>query len=290
MGTLAVIAGLLLVPALPGYTAPIEASPTTTIAPAELTRGRWGILFVVIPSCPVCVEGVAWLGEAQRAFPDLDLLLVGPWRTEELEALSSEVRLPLLVDEGGRMGAGLGVQRAPSLVLLLDGRPHGRLDWPFTEAELVRGLEELAAAPREGPWQFLGSPVPLGEARMLPGDPVNLDELPRPLLVLFFNPDCPPCWDALPGLIKLREKILPVVVVLSSHALAGTNGERLRETGLKVVVDGRELARRLAVRVSPTFLIVDQEGVIRWVHEGAAELGELGRAVMAAWDEAGDGE
>lgn len=39
MGVLTVISGLLLVPALPGYTASIEAPPTTTITPAELTRG-----------------------------------------------------------------------------------------------------------------------------------------------------------------------------------------------------------------------------------------------------------
>ncbi len=205
MGVLTVISGLLLVPALPGYTASIEASPATTITPAELTRGRWGALFVVVPGCPACVEAVAWLGEAQRVFPDLDLLLVGPWCTEGLEALSSEAGLALLVDEGGRVGVAWGVRRAPALVLLLDGRPQGRLDWPFTEDEIVRGLEVLAAAPREGPWQFLGAAVPSGEARMLAGDPVNLDELPRPLLVLFFNPDCPPCWDALPGLTELGE-------------------------------------------------------------------------------------
>jgi len=98
MGVLTVISGLLLVPALPGYTASIEASPATTITPAELTRGRWVALFVVVPGCPACVEAVAWLGEAQRVFPDLDLLLVGPWRTEGLEALSSEAGLSLLVD------------------------------------------------------------------------------------------------------------------------------------------------------------------------------------------------
>lgn len=134
------------------------------------------------------------------------------------------------------------MQRAPALVFLLDGRPPGRLDGPFTEAEVVRGLDELATAPQEGPWPLLGAAVQLGEARMLAGDPVNLDELPRPLLVLFFNPDCPPRWDGLPALVELGEEILPVVVILAPHALSADGREQLREVGLMVVYgDERDL-------------------------------------------------
>lgn len=136
------------------------------------------------------------------------------------------------------MGAAWSVRRAPALVLLLDGRLYGRLHGPFTEDEIVRSLAVLAAAPREGPWQFLGIAIPLGEARTLAGDPVNLDELPRPLPIRFFDPNCPPCRDALAGLVEATEKILPVVAVLVPQAFAGRDGERLRETGLKVVVDG----------------------------------------------------
>lgn len=180
------------------------------------------------------------------------------------------------------MGATWGVRRAPALVLLLDGLSHVRLDWPFTEGELVRGLEELAAAPREGPWQLLGTVIPLGEARMLAGDRVNLDELPRPLLLLFFNPACPPCWDALSGLVELGEKILPVVVALAPHALSADGLERLREAGLVIVYDGeRYLVRTFAVRATPTYVILNGEGVIRWMHEGVVRPEELGRAVLA---------
>lgn len=48
-----------------------------------------------------------------------------------------------------------------------------------------------------------------------------------------------------------------------------------------MVVDGRELARRLAVRVSPTFLMVDREEVICWVAEGRVEPEELHRPLAA---------
>ena len=289
MRLFAVLAAVVCIVASPGHTANDTTSSAFNLA--GLARGRWGVLFVVAPGCPACVEAAAWLGEARRAFPHLDLLLVGRWRTEELEALSSEAGLPLLVDEGGRMGAAWGVRRAPALVLLLDGRPHGRLDWPFTEDELLLGLEELATAPREGPWQLLGAVVPLGMGRALDGEMADLDALSRPLLLVFFNPLCPPCWDALPGLTGLREKILPVVVVLAPHALSADGLERLREAGLTIVYDDeRDLVRTFVVRATPTYVILDREGVIRWVHEGVVGPEDLGRAVLAVASEGGTEE
>ena len=184
-----------------------------------------------------------------------------------------------------------GVRRAPNLVLLLDGRPHGRLDWPFTEDEIVRGLEVLAAAPREGPRQFLGAVVPLGMGRTLDGHIADLDALSRPVLLVFFNPDCPPCWDALPALVELSEEIQVVLAVTAPHALSEDDRQVLRGAGLKAVLDDEgRLARRLAVRVSPTFLIVDQEGVIRWAHEGIVDQEVLRRAVLAVVSEGGTGE
>jgi len=242
--------------------------------------GAVGLLFVVIPGCPACIRAAAWLGEAQRAFPDLNLLLVSPWPTEELQALSSQTGVVLLVDEGGRIGAGLGVRRAPTAVFLLDRFPLARLEWPFTEADLFRGLADLAGALRGGPWRLLGTKVSISLGRTLEGELVDLDALSRPLLLVFFNPDCPPCWDALPGLIELREKILIMVVGLASHTLAADGRERLREAGLMVVYDEGDLVRTFAVRVTPTYVILDGEGVIRWVHKGIVEQEVLRLAVV----------
>ena len=278
------LAALFFLSPLPRFAAQTDVWPIATVTPEVLVRGRWALLFVVLPGCPACEDAIGWLGEVYHAYPRIEFLLVAPWTNAELEAAASKRGLPLAVDEGGRMGAAWGVRRAPTVVLLLDGRPHGRLDWPFTEAQLVRGLDELAAAPREGPWQFLGAAVPLGETRTLEGEPVNLDEFPRPVLVLFFNPLCLPCWEALPGLVDMKEKILPVVVVLASHVLSADDRERVREAGLVVVCDG-DLARRLAVRVTPTYLILDRQGAICWVDEGMVEPAELERAVLAVGSE-----
>ncbi|GAB4312078.1 MAG: hypothetical protein Kow0097_13730 [Candidatus Bipolaricaulota bacterium] len=289
MRLFAVLAAVVCIVASPGHTANDTTSSALDLA--ELTRGRWALFFVVLPGCPACEHAIAWLGAVYHAHPQIRFLLVSPWTNAELEAASSQLDLPLAVDEGGRRGATWGVRRAPSLVFLLDGRPHARLDWPFPKAELRRGLEELAAAPQEGPWQFLGAAVPLGLGRTLDGEPADLDALPRPLLLVFFNPDCPPCWDALPGLIELSEKILPVIVVLAHHALSADGRERMSEAGLLVLYDGeRDLVRTFAVRATPTYVILHREGVIRWVHEGMVGPEEFGRAVLAVAGEGGTAE
>ena len=252
-----------------------------TIGIKELARGRWVLAFVVLPNCPACEKVIRWLGQANQAYPGLNFLLFAPWLADELEAASSQAGLALAVDKGGRLGAGLGVKRAPTVVFFLDGRPVGRLDWPFTEAERVHGLDELATTPRAGPWQYLGAVVSLGTFPTLEGEPVNLDELPGPVVLSFFNPLCSPCWEAFPILIEARRDVAVVLILLASHALSGDDRQVLREAGLRVVLDDEgELAQALAVRVTPTYVIRDGKGVIRWIREGAVELKELRRAVL----------
>jgi thiol-disulfide isomerase/thioredoxin len=190
------------------------------------------------------------------------------------------------VDEGGRLGAGLGVVRAPTVVFLLDGRPLARLDWPFTEEEIRDGLQELSAAPRAGPWRYLDEAVSLGTLPSLDAQPVDLAEIAEPFLISFFNPLCPPCWHVLPALVALGEEFRVVLAVMAAP-LSADDGSRLRETGLKVAHDDGELARRLGVRVTPTHVILDREGVIRWVHEGVVELEGLRSAVVAVLSEDG---
>jgi thiol-disulfide isomerase/thioredoxin len=215
---------------------------------------------------------------------------VAPRLTEELETVSARTGLPIVLDEGGRMGAGLGVRRAPTVVFLLDGVPFGRLDWPFTEQELRDGLQELSAAPRAGPWLYLNKAVSLGTLPSLDAQPVDFDEIAGPFLISFFNPLCPPCWEALPALVALGEEIRVVLAVMAAP-LSADDGRRLRETGLKAVLDDNgELARRLTVRVTPTHVILDRAGVIRWVHEGVVELEGLRSAVVAVLSEDGRDE
>jgi thioredoxin-related protein len=69
-------------------------------------------------------------------------------------------------------------------------------------------------------------------------------------------------------------------VFILARALTEGDRERLRETSLKAVLDDDdgELTQRFALRVTPTYVMLDQEGVIRWVYEGVVEPEELRRA------------
>jgi len=177
------------------------------------------------------------------------------------------------------MGAALGVRRAPTLVFLLDGEVVGLLPWPFGKEELERRLVEveLASASRRGPGALLGTRVSLPEVQTLTGEP----EPGEALVLFFFNPECPPCWRALEALGVLEGNKV-VVVVLAPQGVGESERGRLAETGLLVVFEGSpELAKAFGVRVTPTYVILDGEGVVRWVHEGPAKQEVLRRAVQA---------
>jgi len=276
-----------------GIAASLGATACAATAPAldstEIAQGRWAVLAVILPGCPACEEALGWVGEVYQDFPQIGFLLLSPWESEEIWAASAELGLPSLVDEGGRMGAALGVRRAPTVVFLLDGEPVGLLPWPFGKGELERRLGELASAPRQGPGALLGTRVSLPEVQTFAGEPLRIQQPGEALVLFFFNPECPPCWRALEGLAALEE-IKVVVVVLAPQGVGESERGRLAETGLLVVLGGApDLAKTLGVRVTPTYMILDGEGVVRGVHEGQADPEVLRRAVEALRSEGLEG-
>lgn len=182
-------AGVLLFSSVLGWAQDYPvAFPTLaggTIGIGELAQGRWAVGFVVAPGCPACEKVVPWFAYAAQAFPEIRFLLVAPNATPELAGLAGG--LQVYVDRGGAFGAGLGVRRAPTVILLVEGAVAGRLDWPFTEEELARALASSRAVHVPTPRDLLGSPPPDGSGVDLAGNPVHLSDLPRPLLLVFFN-------------------------------------------------------------------------------------------------------
>lgn len=83
MTILAALLTSLGFPLSPRFTAAAEGS---NIAPTDLARGRWALLFVVVLGCPAYEDAIRWLEQAHGAHPEVHPLLVGPWRTRELEA------------------------------------------------------------------------------------------------------------------------------------------------------------------------------------------------------------
>jgi thiol-disulfide isomerase/thioredoxin len=180
------------------------------------------------------------------------------------------------------------------VILLGDGRPLGRLDWPFTEEaltqELARFLEFWLPTPRD----LLGGEAPRFSAEDLSGREVTFADLPRPLLLVFFNPDCPPCWDALPALAEISQEVaVAVLAVVSEAGLAPFHRERFagfvqaRNGRPRFVLIGQDLEVLRLYRVvrTPTYILVDKKGVISWVGDGLIPHAALVQEIRAALGE-----
>lgn len=91
---------------------------------------------------------------------------------------------------------------------------------------------------------------------------------------------CEPCRDTLPIYASLLRELGPrglEVYALSVDEDVQQVSEFLAETGLAlpVLVDAgaRSAECRLALRGVPTLFLLDRQGRVRWVHEGASEAG-----------------
>jgi len=285
--------GVLLVPLMgwaQDYPAVFPTLAGGTMGIAELAQGRWAVGFVIVPRCPACEQVIGWFGRAAEAFPEIRFLLVAPEATPELEALVPD-ESQVLLDRGGILGGSLGVKRAPTVFLFVEGVRVTRLDWPFTEGALLRALAEslLVEIKPRNPRDLLGEPAPDFVALNLSGDGVALADLSRPLLLVFFDPGCPPCWEALPALAELAGEVAVAVVAFAGEAgLSPAHRERLEEflAGLEarpltvLLVLDFEVLSAYRVATAPTYILLDGKGVIRWVQEGALQVEEARKALV----------
>jgi thiol-disulfide isomerase/thioredoxin len=160
------------------------------------------------------------------------------------------------------------------VILLGDGRPVGRLDWPFTKEalpkELARFLEFWLPTPRD----LLGGEAPRFSAEDLSGREVTFADLPWPLLLVFFDPGCPPCWEALPALAEIsREAAVTVLAVVPGAGLAPADRGRLEGLlrggegwpGMVPLVRDVEVLRAYRVVRAPTYILLNGKGVVTWV-------------------------
>jgi len=244
------------------------ASPFWAMDVGELAFGRWALLFVVIPGCPACERVLPWFSQAAQAFPEIRFLVVAPAATPELTGLAGDHLI--YVDRGGVFGASLGVKRAPTALLLARGAIVRRLEWPFDETKLKESLLELLALQVPDPQALLGKSAPGFTAKGLTGEPISLESFSKPLLLVFFNPACPGCWEDFPVLVELSREV--GIAVLAVGKLSAEEVERLKSTaGERIVVLFSEEIRILEayqVMRSPTYFLLDGKGVVVWVHEG----------------------
>jgi len=244
----------------------------------RIYHGRWALGFVVVPGCPACEEFIQWFSHAAQTFPKIQFLLVAPEATPELEdyveAHTSGVEL---LKRGSLLGVMLGVKRAPTLVLLVDGIVVDRLEWPFAEEELRETLTRFLAVKPVSPRELVGKVAPDFSAMDLAGKEVRLSDFPRPLFLMFFSPGCPRCSESLSFLSELASSVQVVLVVMARDSgLSVADRERL-ECFMEENVDrpvavlltsGVQALEGYKLRWVPTYILIDGKEVIARVWEG----------------------
>ncbi len=133
----------------------------------------------------------------------------------------------------------------------------------------------LAAAP--GPAELqIGSPAPDFSAQRLGGGTLSLTDLRgHPVLLNFWSPTCPPCAIEMPELEKLHRRYLGrglrIVGVTGMDPPLDLVRRFQKETRVTypIVLDpGGKIGDRYLLQAHPTSVLLDAEGVVRYVNKG----------------------
>lgn len=285
---------LLLVAQIPDL-ASVTGDP---VASETLFSGRTVAAFVLLPGCDACPEVVGWLKHAAEAFPEISFSLLSPENTPELSAAEDEA-INVLVDPDGAFGSLFQVERVPSVLVMVEGANVSRLDWPFTEGQLLRKLAESLSVHIivRNTSDMLGRTAPDFDASDLEGNRLRfLGSEGSPQLLAFLSLGCDPCWEALPVLGQISELVSVDVIAIPesedgdiseyvdrlesfvSDCTAGSARVLVPHTPADVL-DMYELS------MSPSFFLVDYRGVISGLWEGREVVPALLESVRSTLGE-----
>jgi thiol-disulfide isomerase/thioredoxin len=258
----------------------------------ELLIGIRAFAFIVQAECSACEQVVQWFADAAKAFPEIQLAFVSPSpATESVE--TSGGAIPIIPDKDGLLAVALGVARAPTVIVASDETTVARLDWPFSREDLFDVLTAQRPRNTDAP-----NPEPHLTTRSkelvtvnLHGKRTALVDLPFPMLVAFLNLGCPACMDLLPLLQRVSADISTALVAIppahgglstAERQSLETLQEETRPHSVVVLIDASDRSsERTTPLVSPTFLLVDRNGVIIGQWEGVVDEKELREAISA---------
>lgn len=111
------------------------------------------------------------------------------------------------------------------------------------------------------------------------GDTASLADMPKPLLLIFYSELCLPSRQLLLKLPEVKQ-IYPELEIL----LVAANGRAESASPWTTILDdGMKLFERYGITGTPTILLIDREGVIRWLQVGhRADFLEVLEAVLGA--------
>jgi cytochrome c biogenesis protein CcmG, thiol:disulfide interchange protein DsbE len=150
---------------------------------------------------------------------------------------------------------------------------------------IVRSLRSLG-----GGAAGVGKPAPLFRGPTLAGPPVALADLRgRVVLLDFWATWCGPCLAEMPVLRHLDETAGPRGLAVVGVNIEGAAARRavddvVREAGLRhpTVLDEGHVRQLYGVGGLPHLVLIDREGIVRQIFQGATPEAELARAVEGA--------
>ena len=260
-----------------------QADGHSPIPRPGIGSGLWAIMFLEGSMCEPCEEALPWAIHAQEAFPEFRVVLSFPGDVQEvpLDLLSG---LEFFIDADGAFGGDLSISYVPSLLVFASGRLLSRLEWPFSEGDLLRGIAEasITAPLLLSPSVLVGARAPAFQALDPSNAIVSSANLSEPYLLSFLSPDCPACWESLRNLSRVADAI-PVVVLLVSNSRDLTEQQRAElvvygedsEQLSILFINDPETLRSYGISRTPTYFSIDAEGFICAAEEGYVARDEL---------------
>jgi hypothetical protein len=243
--------------------------------------GQAQIYTVLQPNCASCALQLTNLVSLHARHPSLDIYLITERNSPALKQfLAAYTFTPQLIfDPAGSIIQALGLKSIPATLFVnAKGTIEGYYEGVLSSAELLNLGSALAS----------GQPVP---QLTVPGNPgaqpgVSWSGSPNNLLV-FVQLTCPHCIDEVPELVTYAQGHPKLAVwlialnqakeVTAQYAKAGAP-DNVQVIGSEDAALGSKLFAAYDVSGTPTQILVDSSGLIRWRNVGYAKgLGVFAR-------------
>jgi peroxiredoxin len=263
-------------------------------------RGKRLALVNWSPSCGFCDLIAPDLAELHAALRDrgTELLLVSFGDPEENRRLAAEHGLacPIVLQENGALEAFAAV--GTPAAYLLDG--SGRTTTP-----LALGAQDVPALLRDAAERGVrlrspdesrirrdglppGTAAPAFELPSLTGETVRLEDFRGTrVLLVFTDPDCGPCDELLPDLVRIRPaaNAAGLDLVLVGRGDVDENRRKRDEHGIDfpfVIQRGWRLSKEYGIFATPVAFLIDEAGVVeREVASGSEAVLALAESALA---------
>ncbi len=200
-----------------------------------------------------------------------------------LEAFQNQgTPVAYLLDEQGQIAEPLavGANMVPALAEKAASAPllPAADDAPAYKARKpLPGERALSESRLERNGLPVGTPAPLFSLPDLHGDTVSLESYRgRPVLLVFSDPNCGPCNQFSPELVRIHQERSGLSVIYVGRGDAEENRRKAEEHGFEfpAVLQSRwELSKQYGIFATPVAFLIDEQGIIaKNVAQGGMEI------------------